>query len=75
MDLFGVSQDRRQEKRLCFYYDDRYVPGHRCLRPRLFMMVDVQPDEQEDDVDTNIESSEGAILEILFHALAGPTHP
>ena len=65
----------RREKGLCFYCDDRYVPGHRCSRPRLFMMVDVQPNEQEDDLDMNIESSKEAIPEISFHALAGPTHP
>ena len=39
------------------------------------MMVDVQPDEQEDDVDMDIEYSyEEAIPEISFHALAGTTH-
>ena len=38
------------------------------------MMVDVQPYEQEDDVDMDIESFEEAIPEISFHALAGTTH-
>jgi len=38
-------------------------------------MVNVQPNEEEDDVEMDIEPSEEAIPEISFHALAGTTHP
>jgi len=38
-------------------------------------MVDVQPNEEEDDVDMDIKPSEEAIPEISFHALACTTHP
>jgi hypothetical protein len=39
------------------------------------MMVNVQPNEEEDDVDIDIEPFEEAIPKISFHALAGTTHP
>jgi len=39
------------------------------------MMVDVQPNEEETDVDMDIELVEEAIPEISFHALAGTAHP
>jgi hypothetical protein len=39
------------------------------------MMVDVQPNEEENDVDMDIESAEEALPEISFHALAGTAHP
>nr|TKR79527.1 hypothetical protein D5086_0000271510 [Populus alba] len=40
--LTGQEARERREKGLCFYCDEKYVPGHRCSRPQLFMMVDVQ---------------------------------
>jgi hypothetical protein len=39
------------------------------------MMVEVQPNEEENDLDMDIESAEEAIPEISFHALAGTAHP
>jgi hypothetical protein len=73
--LTGQEARERREKGLCFYCDERYVPGHRCSRPQLFMMVDVQPNKDETDVDMDIELAEEAIPEISFHALAGTAHP
>jgi hypothetical protein len=40
----------------------------------MFMMVDVQIEEETTNMDMDIELSEEAILEILFHALAGTAH-
>jgi hypothetical protein len=41
----------------------------------MFMMVDVQLEEETVDVDMDIESLEDAIPEISFHALVGTAHP
>ncbi|KAL5856752.1 hypothetical protein ACOSQ3_004210 [Xanthoceras sorbifolium] len=69
------ARDKR-ERGLCFYCDEKFTPGHRCIRPQLFMMEDVQPGGDADDVDMEIEAtSEEAIPEISFHALAGTIHP
>jgi hypothetical protein len=40
----------------------------------MFMMVDVQLEEETVDVDMDIESLEDAIPEISFHALVGTAH-
>ena len=73
--LTGQEARERREKGLCFYCDERYVPGHHSSRPQLFMMVEVQPNEEENDVDMDIELAEEATPEISFHALDGTAHP
>nr|TKS00522.1 hypothetical protein D5086_0000182490 [Populus alba] len=66
----------RREKGLCFYCDDKFAPGHRCIRPQLFMMEDILFEDCPADVDMDIESNgEEAIPEISFHALARTNHP
>lgn len=49
--------------------------GHCYTRPQIFMMVDVQTEEETTDVDMDIEPSEEAILEISFQNLKGTAHP
>lgn len=73
--ITGQEARERREKGLCFYCDERYVPEHRCSRPQLFMMVDVQQKEEGDDVDMEIVTPEEDIPEISFHALVGTNHP
>jgi len=73
--ITGQEAKERREKGLCFYCDERYVPGHRCSRPQMFLMVDVQQKEEGEDVDMEIVEPEEDIPEISFHALAGTNHP
>jgi hypothetical protein len=28
----------RRDKGLCYYYDDKWLPGHKCKSPRLYLM-------------------------------------
>jgi hypothetical protein len=66
----------RREKGLCFYCDDKFALGHRCIKPQLFMMEDILFEDCPADVDMDIENNgEEAIPEISFHALAGTNHP
>jgi hypothetical protein len=66
----------RQEKGLCYYCDEKFIPCHRCQRPQLFMISDTndQDSEEQSEVLQAAEDQE-AILEISFHAIAGTTHP
>ena len=41
--------DERQLKGLCYNYDDKYFPGHKCKEQKLFMAI--SKDIQEEDVD------------------------
>ena len=34
--ITGQKARERREKGLCFYCDEKYVPGHRCTRPQMF---------------------------------------
>ncbi|KAI9165525.1 hypothetical protein LWI28_015644 [Acer negundo] len=74
--LTGPEARDRRERGLCFYCDEKYIPGHRCARPQLFMMVDTLPGEEIEDKEMEIEVSlHEASPEISFHALAGTAHP
>ena len=68
----------RREKGLCYYCDKRFLPGHRCQRPQLFMIED-SPADENDPTDTQLEQTEttleGMLPEISFHAIAGTEHP
>jgi hypothetical protein len=66
----------RREKGLCYYYDEKFIPGHRCEQPQLFMI--------EDSPHTDIEGVESSqpdlelpevLPEISFHAITGTEHP
>ncbi|KAL5554076.1 hypothetical protein UlMin_041477 [Ulmus minor] len=66
----------RREKGLCYYCDEKFVAGHRCKRPQLFMI--------EDSLHMNTEDVEGAhpeqehhevMPEVSFHTIAGTEHP
>ena len=73
--LTGHEVKEKHEKELCFYCDNKYMSGHCCTRPQMFMMVDVQTEKETTDVDMDIEPLEEAILEISFHNLVGTAHP
>ena len=68
----------RREKGLCYYYDERFLPGQRCQRPQLFMIED-SPIDENDPTDTKLKQTEttfeGMLPEISFHAIAGTEHP
>jgi hypothetical protein len=66
----------RQEKGLCYYCDEKFIPGHRCQRPQLFMISDTndQDSEEQSEVLQAAEDQE-AIPEISLHVIAGTAHP
>jgi hypothetical protein len=37
---------------LCYYYNDKWLPGHKCKSPRLFLMsgLELPPDEPSNEV-------------------------
>lgn len=71
-----ISNQEAQERRakgLCYYCDDKFIPGHRCSRPQLFGIEDASDRELEDN--PNQEETVEVIPEISFHAIAGTSHP
>jgi len=66
----------RREKSLCFYCDERFIPGHRCQRPQLFMIEDFTPEETDTSDDCTIDiATVESFPEISFHAITGTEHP
>ncbi|KAJ8759120.1 hypothetical protein K2173_004127 [Erythroxylum novogranatense] len=61
----------RREKGLCYYCDEKYTPGHLCVKPQLFCIEDsIVSEEEEDDFYTT-----NNLPEISLHAIAGTDHP
>ncbi|KAJ8751836.1 hypothetical protein K2173_026032 [Erythroxylum novogranatense] len=73
---FQEAKERR-EKGLCFYCDEKFVPGHRCVRPQLFMIEDCNevPSEEPEEKTENEEEGEFRMPEISFHAITGVPNP
>lgn len=67
------AKDRR-ERGLCFYCDDKFVPGHRCQRPQLFMIEDLAEEDNTHEEEKPL-AQEDSIPEISLHAIAGTNHP
>jgi hypothetical protein len=56
----------RREKGLCYYCDERFVPGHRCQRPQLFMIWDSPNISSEDSVHDLLEPVEEEVIPEIF---------
>ena len=54
--LTPSEMDQRKKDGLCYFCDDKYVPGHRCKR--LYRMELVADHDQDDD-DQEGEASDG----------------
>ncbi|KAL5831742.1 hypothetical protein ACOSQ4_017096 [Xanthoceras sorbifolium] len=66
----------RREKGLCYYCDDRFVLGHRCQRPQLFMIEDtVLEEDLPEEALEHVGSAENILPEVSFHAITGTEHP
>ncbi|KAL6313182.1 hypothetical protein AAG906_016770 [Vitis piasezkii] len=66
----------RREKGLCYYCDEKFVAGHRCERPQLFMIEDFPHMNTEDVEGAHPEQEHHEVIpEISFHAIARTEHP
>jgi hypothetical protein len=75
----------RREKGLCYYHDKKYQPGHKCNRPRLYVLEGMEWEEKEEPVEEGLlefqgvqapgEGEEGELLGISLYALAGTPTP
>ena len=73
----------RREKGLCYFCDDRYQPGHKCNRPRLYVLEGMEFEEEEGEEEMfsseNTEVLPGELqaelLGISLHAIAGAPSP
>ncbi|KAE8668032.1 hypothetical protein F3Y22_tig00112349pilonHSYRG00099 [Hibiscus syriacus] len=83
--ISAAEAQSRREKGLCYYCDAKFIPGHKCKDPQLFLLDDELEDEQPVQttvVMTNesnkLESSDDTTREqslVSFNALAGCLTP
>ncbi|GJV84972.1 transposon ty3-G gag-pol polyprotein [Tanacetum coccineum] len=75
--ISGAQARERRDKGLCYYCDERYVPGHKCSKPQLFMISEAI--EVEEEVVTDEIAGEAVIeevhVEVSFHAISGSFLP
>lgn len=61
--LSGREIDEKRQKGLCFWCDEKFVPGHRCYKRQLYMLT-IEGDANEDlEVNEEWESGEKLMLE------------
>ncbi|XP_074352895.1 uncharacterized protein LOC141692051 [Apium graveolens] len=75
--LSGAEAKERREKGLCYYCDERYMPGHKCSKPQFFMISDVEAVEDstnQGEAVTDVPSDQDH-AEISFHAISGSFLP
>ncbi|VFQ68943.1 unnamed protein product [Cuscuta campestris] len=67
----------RREKGLCYYCDDLYSLGHKCNKPQLFMISEVDDTEEgKNNVDEGDDTPLDEVpAEISFHAISGTILP
>ncbi len=77
----------RIKRGLCYYCDDKYMPGHQCNRPKIFLLEGLNLEEEDaaqgeevlvvDPLVEEPESSqgEGELLRISLHAIASSPAP
>lgn len=58
-------QKKKRENGLCYYWNDKYTLGHRCIKPQLFAIEDVI-EEKLDKPNSDIEEE---MLEVSLHAI------
>ena len=81
--------EERKKKGLCFHCDDKWVVGHQCETPRVFLLEGLQQqltcsyevdpkDESVEEVSDHLESSQAIVegtVEITLYALLGSPSP
>ena len=77
------QMQERREKGLCYFCDERYQPGHKCNKPRLYLLEGMDFEEEEwaeesfspeatGDIPGDIQAE---LLGISLHAIAGAPSP
>ncbi|KAK9230741.1 hypothetical protein WN944_023713 [Citrus x changshan-huyou] len=65
----------RREKGLCYYCDEKFLPGHRCQSPQLFMIEDSPQHDCLETIEEVKQDTGESIPEISYHAIPGTEHP
>ncbi|GAV74709.1 hypothetical protein CFOL_v3_18189 [Cephalotus follicularis] len=67
--------EERRMKNLCFWCDEKFVPGHKCKNRQVYMMEvkGVMEEEKEDKGEEYTEEGTNQQPQLSIHALTGST--
>jgi hypothetical protein len=67
--------DERRAKGLCFWCDEKFVPGHRCKNRKLYSLCIIEDEEENFEEEETIETMnvEALTPHLSLHALQGTT--
>jgi len=68
------EMQKQRAQGLCFSYNERYTPGHKCQRPRL-LLIEGHDDVQSEEEEAEIKGSREDELEVSIDALTGWASP
>jgi hypothetical protein len=54
-----AQMKERRDKGLCYYCDDRWLPGHKCKSPRLFLMSGLELPSEDPSDEVFYDSTDG----------------
>lgn len=79
------QMQERLERWLCYHCDEKYQPGHKCSKPRLYVLEGIEWGEKEESIEEGVlefhgeqkqgEEEEGKLLGIFLYALARTLMP
>nr|GEV27144.1 transposon Ty3-G Gag-Pol polyprotein [Tanacetum cinerariifolium] len=74
--ILNTYAKARREKGLCYYCDEKYLPGHQCTKPQFFMIQDVGEDEKTPPaIESAAANYSEPQAEVSFHAITCTIHP
>ena len=74
--LNDAELQQHREKELCYRYDEKFYPGHRCKRKELSVMVVQEEEMAEEEIEDELTLSEAIPLaEISLNSVVGLTNP
>jgi hypothetical protein len=79
------QMQERKTKGMCYYCDEKYQFGHKCTKPRLYVLEGMELEEKEEPVEEGLLEfqgeqgpgieEEGELLGISLYAVAGTPTP
>ena len=67
------EMDERRAKGLCFWCDEKFVPGHRCKNRKLYSLCIIEDEEENSEETLETRNEEDLNPHLSLHVLQGTT--
>lgn len=69
--ISSTEMQAHRKKGLCYYCDERFVPGHRCKKLQIFLLEESNDTKDEDVSIPSKVDEHNSSMEVSFNALIG----